>query len=219
MVDGLTLPQAYALLLLRSDGAFVTTAQWFDAGLAGAVLGDLALRGVITLTRGRVVSRKSGPLGDAVLDDIRMMIDTSSAPRRPTSWISRFGNRTLRESVMYDLAQRGLVERHERRVLGLFPVVRWPERDGGPEKHLRGELAEVLHGIVPPTRFAIALIGLLRATSTLRSQFGAVDRRFVRELTRNDWVGAAVETTIQRVKSSVLDGGVPGAGGGGGGGD
>jgi hypothetical protein len=210
MADRLTLPEAYALLLLRSDGALMTDARWFDAGLAGAVLGDLELRGVLRFDRGRVVARKSGPTGNLVLDDVREMIDTSSAARRPTSWISRFGNRTLREGVLSGLAQRGVVERHERRVLGLFLVVRWPQRDGGPEELLRRELADVLHGITPPTPVAVALIGLLRATSTLRPQFGAVDRRFVRDLTRNDWVGTAVETTIQRAKARGRNGVVPG---------
>jgi hypothetical protein len=186
----LTLPQAYAVLLLRPDGRLATASQTFDPGAAGAVLGDLALRGVLQFDGRKVLPVKSAPVGDPVIDGMKELIDLSPSPRRPASWVSRNANGALREAVLTGLVERGLVAHQEHRVLGIFPSARWPERDGGPAKLLRGELSDVLHAGIAPSPFAVALIGLLHATGTLRGQFGKVDRQRIKQLTDGDWVAA-----------------------------
>jgi hypothetical protein len=204
----LTLPQALALLLLRPDGKLATTGQVFDAGAAGAVLADLALRGVLQFDGRKVVPVKSAAIGDPVLDGMKEQIDLAPAPRRPSSWVSRNANGALREAVLAGLVDRGLVTRQEHRVLGIFPSARWPERDGGPAKLLRGEIGDVLHLGVAPSPFAVALIGLLNATGTLRGQFGKVDRQRVKELTDGDWVAGAVKTVVQSRQTAATTGGI-----------
>jgi hypothetical protein len=203
----LTLPQAYALLLLRPDGKLAVSSQTFDPGAAGAVLGDLALRGVLQFDGRKVVPAKSAPVGDPVIDTMKEQIDLAPAPRRPSSWVSRNANGALREAVLAGLVDRGLVTRQEHRVLGIFPSARWPERDGGPAKLLRGEVGDVLHLGVAPSPFAVALIGLLNATNTLRGQFGKVDRQRVKMLTDGDWVAGAVKTVVQSRQTAATAGG------------
>jgi hypothetical protein len=193
----LTLPQAYALLLLRPDGKLAAATQTFDPGAAGAVLGDLALRGLLQFDGRKVIAAKSAPVGDPVIDGMKEQIDLAPAPRRPSSWVSRNANGALREAVLAGLVDRGLVSRQEHRVLGIFPSTRWPELDGGRAKLLRGEIGDVLHLGVAPSPFAVALIGLLNATNTLRGQFGKVDRQRVKALTDGDWVAGAVKTVVQ----------------------
>jgi len=208
----LTLPQAYALLLLRPDGKLAVSSQTFDPGVAGAVLGDLALRGVLQFDGRKVVPAKSAPVGDPVIDGMKEQIDFAAAPRRPSSWVSRNANGALREAVLAGLVDRGLVTREEHRVLGIFPSARWPERDGGPAKLLRGEIGDVLHLGAAPSPFAVALIGLLHATGTLRGQFGKVDRQRVKALTDGDWVAGAVKSVVQSRQTAATAGG--GAAGG-----
>jgi hypothetical protein len=211
MSDDLTLPQAYALLLLRPEGKLAVSSQTFDPGLAGAVLGDLALRGLVQLDGREVIPIKSVPVGDPAIDEVKERIDLSPSPRRPASWVSRNANGALREAVLTGLVDRGLVTRQEHRVLGIFPSARWPERDGGPEKLLRGEIDDVLHERVAPTPFAVALIGLLHATGTVRGQFGKVDRQLVKDMTHGDWVADAVKKVVQS-RQAAASAGASGAG-------
>lgn len=208
----LTLPQAYALLLLRPDGKLAVSSQTFDPGVAGAVLGDLALRGVLQFDGRKVVPAKSAPVGDPVIDGMKEQIDLAPAPRRPASWVSRYATGALRQAVLAGLVDRGLVVRQEHRVLGIFPSTRWPERDAGPAKLLRGEIGDVLHLGAAPSPFQVALIGLLNATGTLRGQFGKVDRQHVKALTDGDWVAGAVKSVVQSRQTAATAGG--GAAGG-----
>ncbi len=203
----LTLPQAYALLLLRPDGKLAVSSQTFDPGVAGAVLGDLALRGVLQFDGRKVIPAKSAPVGDPVIDGMKEQIDLAPAPRRPSSWVSRNANGALREGVLAGLVGRGLVTRQEHRVLGIFPSARWPERDAGPAKLLRGEIGDVLHLGAAPSPFQVALIGLLEATGTLRGQFGKVDRQRVKALTDGDWVAGAVKSVVQSRQTAATAGG------------
>jgi hypothetical protein len=207
----LTLPQAYALLLLRPEGKLAVSSQTFDPGAAGAVIGDLTLRGSLQFDGHKVIPVKTAPVDDPVVDGMKEQIDLAPAPRRASSWVSRNANGALREAVLTGLVDRGLVTRQEHRVLGIFPSVRWPERDGGPAKLLRGEIDDVLHARVAPTPFAVALIGLLHATSTLRGQFGKVDRQLVKDMTRGDWVADAVKKVVQS-RQAAASAGASGAG-------
>ena len=193
----LTLPQAYALLLLRPDGKLAVSSLAFDPGAAGAVLGDLALRGLLQLDGRKVVPVKSAAVGDPVIDGMKEQIDLAPAPRRPASWVSRYATVTLRAAVLAGLVDRGLVTRQEHRIFGILASARWPERDAGPAKLLRGEIGDVLHLGAAPSPFQVALIGLLNATGTLRGQFGKVDRQHVKALTDGDWVAGAVKSVVQ----------------------
>ncbi|PYY32848.1 hypothetical protein DEJ16_13590 [Curtobacterium sp. MCJR17_055] len=218
MPASLTLPQAFALLLVASDGRRIPPGQVLDAGLAGAALGELALRGMVSLDHNRVIVAKAPPPGDPALDGFLTLLETAPAPRRPTSWVARLGNRGFREAVLNGLVARGVLGREEKRFLAVFPSVRWPERDAGPAKALRAEVSAVLRGQAEPTPFTSALIGLLQATRTLRPLFGTQDRALLRRITEGDWVAAAVRTIVQRAQSA--GGGADGADGGdGGGGD
>jgi hypothetical protein len=213
MAEQLTLLQAFALLLVRPDGRIGIVAPNLTIGLGGALLADLALRGLVTYERPRVLAHKAPPTGDPVLDGPHAEILAAPNPRRVTSWVGRLGKRPLRDAVLDGLVQQGILDRQERRVLWLFPVTAYPERDGGPEKLLRGSISDVLHAGLLPTPFTAALIGLLDATGTLRQQFGRVDRSLVRRITEGDWVSPAVKSVLQSQQAgTAAAAGVAGAG-------
>ncbi|WIB12325.1 hypothetical protein [Curtobacterium sp. MCPF17_052] len=82
----------------------------------------------------------------------------------------------------------------------------------GRRSSCAGEIGDVLHLGVAPSPFAVALIGLLNATGTLRGQFGKVDRQRVKALTDGDWVAGAVKSVVQSRQTAATAGG--GAAGG-----
>ncbi|NII40203.1 hypothetical protein E9228_000822 [Curtobacterium flaccumfaciens] len=200
-VGQLTLPEALALLLISPEGRITTTGTVFDLGLAGAALGDLALRGHVTLDHGRVAVAKAPPIGEPTLDGFTTFLEAAPSPRQPATWVSRLADRALRDSVLGGLVTRGVLGREPGRALAFFPSVLWPERDPRPTRALRAEVDAVLRGQAPPTPFTTALIGLLRSTRTLRRQFGTHDRARVRSITGDDWVAAAVRIVVKQTQS------------------
>jgi hypothetical protein len=196
-----TLPEALALLLISPEGRITTTGKVFDLGLAGAALGDLALRGRVTLDRGRVVVAKAPPIGEPTLDGFTTFLDAAPSPRQPSTWVTELADRALRDSALGGLVARGVLGRDPGRAHAFFPSVLWPERDPRPGQALRAEVDAVLRGQAPPSPFTTALISLLRSTRTLRQQFGTHDRTRVRSITGDDWVAAAVRVVVKQTQS------------------
>ncbi|OII26761.1 GOLPH3/VPS74 family protein [Curtobacterium sp. MCBA15_013] len=204
MAEQLTVPQAFALLQIESDGRKSTDVQTLDAGLAGAVLADLALRGVVSLQDGFVAVVNGAAIGDPVLDGVVGTIAAADKPRKAKWWITRIGKRPLRDDVFAGLIARGLITLEQGKTLGIFPTTKYPERDGGPEALLRAGIGDVLAGRAEPTPFAAAVIGLLDATSTLRKQFGKVDRALVKEVTSGGWASPAVKAVLEDIQTAAI---------------
>ncbi len=196
MVAHLTLPEALTVLLLHPDGKLGSVAQTLTVGLGGAVIADLALRGLVQHDRHRVVPAKHRSRRPGARSRVRRDHRVPKH-RYVTTWVSRLGRGALRDEVLAGLVQQGVLDRQERRVLGLFPATAYPERDGASRKLLRGAVLDVLEGRAPATPFTAALIGLLHGTGTLRPLFGRFDRHVVGQITLGDWVGPAVRSVLQ----------------------
>lgn len=204
MAEQLTVPQAFALLQVESDGRKSTDVQTLDAGLAGAVLADLALRGVVSLQDGLVTVVNGAATGDPVLDGVVGTIAATDKPRKAKWWITRLAKRPLRDDVFAGLIARGVITLEQGKALGIFPTTKYPERDGGPETLLRSTIADVLARRSAPTPFAAAVIGLLDATNTLRKQFGKVDRGLVKEITSGSWATPAVKAVLEEIQMAAI---------------
>jgi hypothetical protein len=211
MAEQLTVPQAFALLLTEPDGRRVLDAQRFDAGLAGAVLADLAVRGVVSLDGKHVQVVNGAPTGSAVLDDVVGTIAASGGPRGAKWWVTRLGKRQLRDDVYAELVSKGLLTSTQRTTLRIFTTTSFPEADGRPEQQLRTTVLGVLDGHAAPTPFAAAVIGLLDATRTLRGQFGKVDKARVQDITSGTWASVAVKRVLQDVQTAIMLAGVTAA--------
>ncbi|PYY62758.1 hypothetical protein DEJ30_15125 [Curtobacterium sp. MCPF17_003] len=101
-----TVPQAFALLLIESDGRPSTDVQTLNLDLRGAVLADLALRGTASLRSGLVAVvdyRRRGPRRAAGT------VAASGTPRKAKWWVQRLGKRPLHEAVIASLADRGVI--------------------------------------------------------------------------------------------------------------
>lgn len=211
MAAHLTLPEALTVLLLHPDGKLGSVAQTLTVGLGGAVIADLALRGLVEHDRHRLVPVKAPLTNVPVLNQAFEEITASPKHRYVTTWVTRLGRGALRDEVLAGLVQQGVLDRQERRVLGLFPATAYPERDGASRKLLRGAVLDVLEGRSPATPFTAALIGLLHGTGTLRPLFGRFDRHVVARITEGDWIGPAVRSVLQTRQGGATAGAVAGA--------
>ena len=208
------------LLLLVTDdasGRLSAPAEQVDAGLGGANLVELTLRNKVDLSGeqdpgkpGRIIVRDPSPAGDAVLDPA-LEILVARQGRRPSAVIGPL-SKNLRRTLYQRLADRGVVRAEKSRILGVFPVRRWPAQDASDEAEVRRLMTQALvQDEAPDTRTA-ALIALAHAVRCVdkivdRRQHG-LSRRELRaraaEIAKGNWASEAVRKAIEEMMAAVM---------------
>lgn len=207
------------LLLLLDDVRGSTPAVAVDEVLGGAVLTELALAGAVEIRDGggwgrapRVVLTSAaedpaGPAADPVLGPAFARV--GERPRTAQDLVGLLG-RGLRPTLVERLAGRGLIRRHEDRVLGLFPRTRWPAADVRYEAAVRQRLTDVLVLGVQPDPRTVALVALLQAVDQVPA---AVDhtgltrgevRRRAKHLAQGEWAAEAVRKAVDATTGAMV---------------
>lgn len=88
--------------------------------------------------QGRLKVLDATPTGDAILDE-RLAYVADKPGKRPKDQLGRLSKK-LRDQVLARLAERGVLEADQNKVLGLFPVTRWPAKDARHEAEVRTAL-------------------------------------------------------------------------------
>jgi Golgi phosphoprotein 3 (GPP34) len=203
------------LLLLYDDetGKPVTGSPGLDYALAGAVVIELTMQGKVDVTGpgdpgrpGRLKLVDDRPTDDPVLDE-RLAILTGKEGKKPKDVIGRLSKK-LRDQLLYRLAQRGILEADRDRVLGLFPVTRWPAKDAHHEAEVRAALENVLKLGTRPDERTGALIALLSALNVVpKIVTDTVDKkalnRRAKEIAESDWAAEAVRKAVHEMQAAV----------------
>lgn len=207
------------LLLLTDDtsGRLAVPAAQADAGLGGANLVELTLLRKVDLTGehdaakpGRLIVRDPSPAGDEILDAALQTVIAQQGAK-PAAVIRPLG-KNLRQMLYERLASRGVLRAEEGRVLGVFPVHRWPAQDASHEAQVRGLLSDVLLQRATPDARSAALIALAHA---LRCEHEIVDpaqgglsRRELRaragQVASGSWASEAVRKVIDDMTAAVV---------------
>ncbi len=207
MAAALTLPDE--LVLIAYDDGGKRAGGQLDLAVAGAVLVELALAQRVNTDHKHLTVVDAAPTGDALLDQALARM-AGDRPRSAKDWVTRLQKGT-REQVLDRLVTAGLLRRQTNRVLGIFPVTRFPDAAPGsslsPEHELRRRLeAVVLHGQQPTDRTA-ALIALLHAGGLRAAAFPDAPRRQterrMKEVSEGSWAGEAVRKAVQEVQAGM----------------
>ena len=200
------------LLLLDDEKGTVVGTSHLQTVLGGAVLIELAhdrcgdRRG----EEGMWKSAKVRAQPDAAPDDEllrRAAGVVAEKERSAQDLVNRLG-KGLKDELLDRLEQRGILERREDKVLGLFPRTRWPAVDSSHEDAVRRDLtAALVQGVQPEQRTA-CLIALLSAIDRAHKVVdrdglpaGQVRKR-AKEIAKGEWAAKAVKDAI-----SAVDGG------------
>jgi len=208
------------LLLLVTDdasGRLSAPAERVDAGLGGANLVELTLRNKVDLTgeqdpgrRGRIIVRDRSPAGDAVLD-AALEILVARQGKKPSTLIKPL-SKNLRRTLYQRLADRGVVRAERGRVLGVFPVRRWPAEDASEEAEVRRLMTQALVQQEAPDTRTAALIALAHAVGCVDKivdprQHG-LSRRQLRaraaEIAKGNWASEVVRKAIEEMMAAVI---------------
>jgi len=208
------------LLLLVTDdasGRLSAPAEQVDAGLGGANLVELTLLHKVDLTgeqdpgkRGRIIVRDPSPAGDAVLD-AALQILIARQGRKPSKVIGPL-SKNLRRTLYQRLADHGVVRAERGKILGVFPIRRWPAHDASEEAEVRRLMTQALVQQVAPDTRTAALIALAHAVGCVDKivdprQHG-LSRRQLRaraaQIAKGNWASAAVRKAIEEMMAAVI---------------
>jgi hypothetical protein len=194
------------LLLLLDDHSGKPQTQQLDIALGGAVLVELALEGMVEVHDASSLwrSAKVWPVEGARPDDPLLSAAYATVgekERTAQSLVERLG-KGLADTLCGRLSDRGILERRDDKVLGLFPRTRWPARDSSQEDSLRRAVTTVLvEGNEPDPRTG-ALVALLHAVDRAHKTVphdGVGDREVkkrAKEVAEGQWAAKAVRDAI-----------------------
>ncbi|HWU08032.1 MAG TPA: GPP34 family phosphoprotein [Streptomyces sp.] len=206
-----TLGEEIMLLSLDDESGAAKEQQAAGWAVAGGILLELVLAGRLSVDGGRLTVADRTPTGVALLDERLALMDAWAAKRsRPpevTDWLARDHAKAVGATID-SLRARGLVSEEKRKVLGLFPVRRYPEADGATEAELRERLASVvLRGADPDDRSA-GLVALIHAAGLHRLAFPGVPAREVKprmeKMAEGHWAGDDVRAAIRTMQAAMV---------------
>ena len=184
---GYLLAEDLLLLLLDDErGVLVAKPSDADAGLAGALVVELALNGRVRVAepgtsvgRGTVAVVDRTPFHDELLD---FALDRAAGRTRAAADLVESLTPGLRRDVLERLRVRGILDHEEGRVLGVFARERWPAHDDRHELSLRARLRTVLVDGQEPDPRTGSLAALLHAVGedTRALPFPGVSHRALR---------------------------------------
>lgn len=178
--------------------------------LSGAILAELALGEYITLDeKKRLVVLRSGPTGEALMDEALEQLAAASKARRPSYWIRRLadGVKRLQRRVGMQLVHRGILRREEKRYLWVIPYEAFPQQDASAKFWLKQRLRAAVLAGGPADPRTVALLGLLRACDLLDLIFTRdeikVARKTVDTLTQTDEFARGVREAVEEIEAAA----------------
>lgn len=169
------------LLLLALDDRKGTTgmSSWVTTAIGGAVLAELVLLGVLHIgtDKKKLVDAEPGAqVDDPLLSECLKLVQTAKRRKRGSDWALKFaGLKDLKNRVARGLVTKGVLNESGDKVLGLFPRVIFPARDGGPEQALIARLNEAVLTDTDRVEARTMIVAVIaQATSLLEK---AVDKK------------------------------------------
>lgn len=202
------------LLLLDDETGAQRASASTDTLLGGALLVQLAADGLVQLqpaqSRWRsdddVVPAPGAATGDPLLQ--QSLSRVAERPRAAKDLLGPLG-KGMRDELLGRLADRGILERQDDKVMGMFSRTRWPAVDSAHEHEVRHHIGQALvHGQLPDQRSA-ALVALLLGADEL----DVIDRegrprkeikRRAKEIAEGDWASEAVGKAVREVTDATM---------------
>lgn len=174
----------YLLALQDDKGSLAGMVSMFANYMAaGAVLIDLNLQGRIHLENDQVKVANPAPLGDPVLDRALEMMAQSKTSLPPAKWVQQFSKlyKELHGLMTARLIKNRVIKRVDKRILGIFPVQRYPLRRKKYKRELlRGVRSAILRNRAPDERM-MGMIRLIYVTGLVNVIFQRDERRKAKE--------------------------------------
>ncbi|WP_405796753.1 GPP34 family phosphoprotein [Streptomyces sp. NBC_01506] len=203
-----TLGEQLLLLSLDDESGAAKESPNVAFAIAAASLVELALAGRVEVEGDLVTVRDAAPLGNPTLDAALADIvgDEKRRSRKTKAWIEHLKKGAVAGTTR-SLVAKGLVREEQKKVLGLFPVRRYPEADGSVESALRERLdAVVMRGAAPDERTA-SLVALLHGAKLhgllYKKPELATAKVNMETVAHGQWAGPAVRQAVRAAEEAL----------------
>ncbi|QES47342.1 hypothetical protein DEJ50_05370 [Streptomyces venezuelae] len=207
---GVTLGEEIMLLSLDDESGWAKSRQAAGWAVAGGILLELVMAERVSVTGAYLGVLDSTPTGEPLLDGRLAQLEAwmkGRSKRRVTDWLTKDHTKAVGAAVQR-LSERGLVTEERHKVLGLFPVRRYPEADGSTERELRERLTATVLGKADPDERTAGLLALLHSAKLHRLAFPEQPRKEVAqrmaEITAGEWAGESVRLAIRDMQAAVI---------------
>ena len=200
------------LLLLDDEKGTITSMSNAQTVLGGALLLELALEGAVEVRKeGTWRQARVRPTGVSAPEE-PLLIEALGAigerPRTAQDLVNRLG-KGLAGKLGDSLARRGIVERREQKVLGLFPRTSTsPRRRRTCSSWAESTVGHTVRGLTPDQRTA-ALVALLHAVGRAHRVVpleglpaGTVKAR-AKEIAEGAWAAQAVKDAVTAATAAI----------------
>jgi Golgi phosphoprotein 3 (GPP34) len=205
----LTLPERLLLISIDQRGRPRDPKSSLGYALAGAALTELLLAGRLRHDHGQVVVATASPIGDTLLDEVVAEVRAEQRPRTLKWWVHHLasrhrGSKPVRDRLVDQLTERGVLARGERRVLGLVPVATHPVADPATAQRARAAIGEVLLGRQEPDEHAAALVALVQVSGLLDACVPDAERSRARRRAGQIAAGNEIGQAVKRIQEEVM---------------
>jgi hypothetical protein len=205
----LTLPEQLLLISIDDRGAPRDPKSSLGHALAGAALTELLLDGRLRHHDGQLVAATAPPAGDTVLDEVLAEVRAVQRPRTLKWWVNRLASRhrgrtPIRDRVIHELTDQGVLTSGQRRLLGLIPVGTHRLADPATAERVRVAVGEVLLGGQQPDDHIAALIALVQVSGLVDACVPDAERRQGRRRAAQIAAGNEVGEAVKRLQQEVL---------------
>jgi hypothetical protein len=207
-MTGLTLSEEVMLLSLDDESGATKAQTNIGWAAAGGVLVELTLAGRIDVAEDRVTVVDPAPTGMPHLDGQLARIADQGRPVAVKDCLRRAA-KDAADGATQALVDRGLLREEKKRILGLFPVHRYPEVDGAGEAELRRRLTRVVVEGAEPDERTASLVALLHGARLRGLAFPQregrkeIEARMAR-IADGQWVQPAVRRAIEQAQQVMM---------------
>ena len=208
----LNLFEEFILLTVHeAKGTFVNLpSERLKAGLAGAVLAELALAGKIQVSNNhRLQVIDNSPTNNVVLDEALNGLKESEKERKFGFWVANLGQKIekSRRHAVENLLQKGLVIQDDDRLVWVIPSPLKPDVKISAKQMVVRQLRSIVLAQEESQPRDIALLSLVRACGLLYLVFLRDERkladRYIYELGINQSIKYPVIQTIQEIETAM----------------
>lgn len=207
----LSLTEQFTLIALNDEkGRFVSDTTYLDNGLAGATLLELGLMDRITWKNKiiRVIDESS--TGNEILDQALQAI-SSSKPKSVSHWVGVLNANAgdIKSATLRSLRKKGIIEKHEDKMLWIFSYNRYPTKNEQPENKIRETLHDIVVGARNPGEKDIMLLGLIDVCQLTNEAFREKDVRkkaksWFKSNKTNKEVQEAMASSIEALQAAIM---------------
>jgi hypothetical protein len=213
---------ASELLLLALDeesGRTLVDTTTLDLALAGTAVLELVLAGTLEVVavdggpvkKGRLRRTGQHEPADPLLVDIADVCDgkkPKDAISYLVSWTWHNKGTRLREQLLGELVDRGVLSYERSKVLGMFTRERWPEADPSVEGAVRERVGAVLVDGQQPDEPTAALVSMVSVTKLAPRLFPDQDgkelQRRADAVRESDWAATPVKQSIDELMMTMM---------------